>query len=78
MKIGIISQARMTSSRLPCKVLKTVNNIPLLKYHIDRLASSDIPIFIATTVNDTDEPIVNFCKKENIPFVMKGGKIYKN
>ncbi|MCP4441337.1 MAG: acylneuraminate cytidylyltransferase [Aureispira sp.] len=68
MKIGIISQARMTSTRLPGKVLKTANDIPLLKYHIDRLAQSNLPIFIATTINKTDDPVVELCKKEGIPY----------
>lgn len=68
MKIGIISQARMTSTRLPGKVLKEINGIPLLKYHIDRAMQSGYQLYIATTTNATDEPIVDFCKKENIPY----------
>lgn len=65
-KIGIISQARMTSTRLPGKVLKEIDGVSLLKYHVDRLKKANIPIFIATTTNSTDDPIVEFCKKEGI------------
>ena len=39
-----ILQARMGSNRLPGKVLKKVNDIPLLKYQCDRLAKSKISI----------------------------------
>lgn len=67
-KIGIISQARMTSTRLPGKVLKEVDGLPLLKYHVDRLKESGYPLFIATTTNQTDDPIVAFCEQENIAF----------
>ena len=67
-KIGIISQARMTSTRLPGKVFMTVNDIPLLKYHSDRVRQSGYPFFIATTVNATDDPIVAFAEKEGIPY----------
>lgn len=68
LKIGIISQARMTSTRLPGKVLKMVKSQPLLKYHIERLKKSGLQVFIATTTNNTDLPIVEFCKQESISY----------
>ena len=66
--IGIVSQVRMTSTRLPGKVMKTVNSIPLIKYHIDRLKLSDFPVYIATTINKEDDIIADFCKEEKIDF----------
>lgn len=66
MKIGIISQARMTSTRLPGKVLIKIKDKQILKYHIDRLKWSELPIFIATTINKEDNPIVDFSIKEEI------------
>ena len=68
MKIGIITQARMTSTRLPGKILKTINDVPLLKYHADRVRQSGYPFYVATTINETDDTIVDFCTKEGIPF----------
>lgn len=57
-KIGIISQARMTSTRLPGKVLLPVMGHSLLQYHLTRLSKSKIPVYVATTDQKTDEPIV--------------------
>ena len=67
-KAGIITQARMTSTRLPGKVLKQIKGVSLLKYHSDRVKESGYPFYIATTTNSTDDDIVDFCKEENIAF----------
>lgn len=61
-KLGIITQARMTSTRLPGKILLKASNKTILEHHIDRLKWSKIPIFVATTVNKSDEPVVDICK----------------
>ena len=70
MKTIIIVQARMTSTRLPGKVLKEVLGKPLLEYQVERLRriKNVEEIVIATTVNDTDEPIVEFCKRLSVPY----------
>jgi spore coat polysaccharide biosynthesis protein SpsF len=70
MKTVIIVQARMTSTRLPGKVLKEVMGKPLLEYQIERLKRSEMAdeIIIATTVNDTDLPIVRLCERLNIAY----------
>jgi spore coat polysaccharide biosynthesis protein SpsF len=70
MKTVLIAQARMTSTRLPGKVLKSVLGKPLLAYFIERLrrASQLDQIVIATTINATDEPIVDFCREFSVAF----------
>ena len=67
-KTIVISQARMTSTRLPGKVLLKVLDKPLLEYHIERLQRVQLAddIIIATTLNLTDDPIVELCNKLNI------------
>lgn len=67
--IGIISQARMGSSRLPGKIFKEINGKSLLQYHVDRLKQSGFEVFIATTENPLDDQVENFCKKENIRYL---------
>jgi spore coat polysaccharide biosynthesis protein SpsF len=58
----------MTSTRLPGKVLKTANGIPLLAHHVRRLQWSNLPVIIATTVNKEDDPICAFATQHNLPF----------
>lgn len=64
--IGIITQARMTSTRLPGKIFKQVNNKSLLQYHIERLQKTGFDIAIATTTNTTDDCIAEYASKNNI------------
>lgn len=70
MKVIIIVQARMTSTRLPGKVLKKVLGKSLLECQIERLQRVKLAqnIVIATTTNDTDQPIVDLCKKLNVAY----------
>src|SRR5438093_1548655 len=67
-KVGIISQARTTSTRLPRKVLMEAGGKSVLEHGITRLKAAGYPIYIATTVNQTDDEIVSLCKKLDIPF----------
>lgn len=66
--IGIVSQVRMTSSRLPGKVLMQINHKPLLEYHIERLKLSGLEIFIATTVNADDDIVCEFATKHGLKY----------
>ena len=70
MKIVATIEARMTSSRLPGKVLMHLGNVPLLEVLIHRVKKSKLidEIVLATTTNKTDDPIVNLCKKLKVPF----------
>jgi spore coat polysaccharide biosynthesis protein SpsF len=70
MKVVIIVQARMTSTRLPGKVLKTVLGKPLLEYQIERLRRVKLAdkIVIATTINETDLPIIDLCQCLSIAY----------
>lgn len=70
MKIVIIVQARMTSTRLPGKVLKMVLGKSLLEYQIERLRRVKLAheIVIATTTNAADEPIVELCDRLSLSY----------
>ena len=65
---GSIVQARMTSQRLPGKVLQNVNGKPMLQYLIERLSHSKyMPnIVVATSDADSDTPIAEFCFENGI------------
>ncbi|MBC7411112.1 MAG: glycosyltransferase family protein [Bacteroidia bacterium] len=66
--IGIITQARMTSTRLPGKILKEVNNKTLLQYHIERLQKTGVDIAIATTINTTDDCVCDYAVAHNLHY----------
>jgi len=64
MKIVSTIEARMTSTRLPGKVLMKAGGKPMLEHLIDRLkcVPSIEEIVVATTINPEDEPIVSLAK----------------
>jgi len=64
-KVVATIEARMTSTRLPGKVLLEIGGKPALAYMINRIKQSRLveDIVVATTVNDSDEPIINLCNK---------------
>lgn len=66
-KIGILTQARMTSTRLPGKIMLTANGIPVIQHHINRLVWSNIPVYIATTNNSTDQPVATLANSLKVP-----------
>ena len=70
MRVVAIIQARMNSSRLPGKVLETVEGKPIIEWQIERLLLSRLidEVVIATSDQKSDDPIVKFCKKHKIRF----------
>jgi spore coat polysaccharide biosynthesis protein SpsF len=75
-KTYAIIQARMSSSRLPKKVLKKIKKKPMLYYVIKQvLASSTIDeVIIATTKEKIDDVIEDYCKQNKIK-VFRGSKL---
>jgi spore coat polysaccharide biosynthesis protein SpsF len=67
-KVGVIIQARMASTRLPGKVLMTISDIPLLKIMVDRVrhANQITNIIVATSTSTLDDKIVEFCQSNDI------------
>jgi spore coat polysaccharide biosynthesis protein SpsF len=66
-KVGVISQARMTSTRLPGKVLLQAGGKTMLQHHVDRLQEAGLQVYIATTTNATDNPIAEYAQEAGIP-----------
>jgi glutamate-1-semialdehyde 2,1-aminomutase len=64
-KIVAIVQARMGSSRLPGKVLKLINGIPVIELLLLRLSKSKLvdQIVVATSNTDADIPLVDHVRK---------------
>ncbi|MHC4199214.1 MAG: cytidylyltransferase domain-containing protein, partial [Planctomycetota bacterium] len=60
----IIIQARMSSTRLPGKILKDVSGSPMLAQQVRRLqkcAEADA-IVVATTKNSADDPVADLAR----------------
>lgn len=68
MKIVATIEARMTSSRLPGKVLLKALGRPMLQHLVRRLraAPSIDEIVLATTVNVADDVLIEFAEQEGI------------
>jgi spore coat polysaccharide biosynthesis protein SpsF len=71
LRIVAIIQARMGSTRLPGKVLKTIAGQPLLWHIVTRLKRSRLieDIAVATSTNPRDDAIVEFCDAHGITVV---------
>jgi len=59
MKIVAVTQARMSSSRLPGKVLREIDGKTLLEIHLKRILQSKLidELIIATSINKDDDTI---------------------
>jgi len=70
MKVLAITQARTGSTRLPNKILKTINNKTLLEIHLNRIQKSKniSKIIIATTTDPSDNAIVNIADKIGVDY----------
>ena len=66
--IFIIIQARMTSTRLPAKVMLPLCGKTVLEIVVERLGPYKDNIIIATTDDGTEIPIVDLCKNNNIKY----------
>jgi spore coat polysaccharide biosynthesis protein SpsF len=67
-KVVTIVQARMSSSRLPGKVMKTILGKSVLLLQIERMSYSKLcgQIVVATSTNKNDDIIEEFCHTNNI------------
>jgi spore coat polysaccharide biosynthesis protein SpsF len=63
MKVGAVVQARMTSSRLPGKVLMPLAGRPALTWLLERLERAEglDALVVATSVDPSDDAIAAYC-----------------
>lgn len=67
-KIAIIVQARMGSTRLPGKSMRSILGRPLLSFVIERLQRCENydQLIVGTSNKPLDKQIVDFCRREHI------------
>lgn len=58
----------MTSTRLPGKVLHLAAGRPLLDYHVERLAWSKLPLYLAITANAADDALAAYAEAHRLPY----------
>ena len=70
MTIAIL-QARMSSRRLPGKVLREINGRPMIYWQLQRIyrAKNVDKVIVATSTDTTDDPLVDFLNSEKVPYV---------
>jgi spore coat polysaccharide biosynthesis protein SpsF len=70
LKTIAIIQARMTSSRLPGKVLLEIGGEPMLTHVVrrTRAARRVQEVVVATTTDPSDDVLVEFCRGRGFPF----------
>ncbi|MDO8430354.1 MAG: glycosyltransferase family protein [bacterium] len=66
--IAIIIQARMGSTRLPGKIMKTLAGKPVLWHTVERCRQSQKAdqVIVASTLNLEDDAVEKFCKENKI------------
>src|SRR3954468_11131426 len=66
MRTVVVVQARTGSTRLPGKVLLPVAGAPLLARMLERVRAATTPfeIVVATTIDPSDDPVVDLCRSE--------------
>ena len=71
MRVVCIVQARLGSSRLPGKVLKKIENVPIIHILLKRLENSKKidQIVVATPDTIKDKPLHDFLKNTNYEFI---------
>lgn len=63
-----IIQARMSSKRLPGKVLLKINGRPMLSYMLERIvAAQNVDrVILVSSIDSSDDPIAELCAKEDV------------
>lgn len=66
---GVIIQVRLSSTRLPGKVLMDVEGKPMLQRQTERLRAGigDLPLIVATSADPSDDAIARFCAGQGLP-----------
>ena len=65
---GVIIQVRLSSTRLPGKVLMDVEGKPMLQRQVERLRDGigDLPLIVATSADPSDDAIARFCAGQGL------------
>lgn len=63
---GVITQARMGSTRLPGKVLIEAAGRTMLDHHLDRLVAAGLDVYVATTDSAADDRVAELAERRGV------------
>jgi spore coat polysaccharide biosynthesis protein SpsF len=66
--VAIALQARTSSSRFPKKVLFPIKGTPLIIHIVSRLKGLNLPIYVLTSDDSTDDDLVDLLAKNSVDF----------
>jgi spore coat polysaccharide biosynthesis protein SpsF len=65
-RVGVVTQARTGSTRLPGKVLIEAAGRTMLDHHLDRLVAAGLDVYVATTDNASDDRVADLAQRRGI------------
>jgi spore coat polysaccharide biosynthesis protein SpsF len=66
LKIGIVTQARVGSTRLPAKALLPLGSESVLGMHLRRLRATNYNVYVATTFEERSNEIIDIASAQNV------------
>jgi spore coat polysaccharide biosynthesis protein SpsF len=66
-RVGVVTQARSGSTRLPGKVLIEAAGRTMLDHHIDRLVAAGLDVYVATTEDPADDLLAELVRRRGVP-----------
>jgi spore coat polysaccharide biosynthesis protein SpsF len=66
-RVGVVTQARTGSTRLPGKVLVEAGGRTMLDHHLDRLLAADLAVHVATTDLPADDRVAALAEGRGLP-----------
>jgi spore coat polysaccharide biosynthesis protein SpsF len=65
-RVGVVTQARVGSTRLPGKVLVEAAGRTMLDHHLDRLTAAGLAVYVATTDRPGDDGLAELVRRRGI------------
>lgn len=65
-RVGVVTQARTGSTRLPRKVLIEAAGRTMLDHHIDRLVAAGLDVYVATTDSPNDDRVAELAAARGV------------
>jgi spore coat polysaccharide biosynthesis protein SpsF len=65
-RVGVVTQARTGSTRLPGKVMIEVAGRTMLDHHLDRLVAAGLDVYVATTDSPNDDRVAVLAQRRGI------------